>query len=166
MGASPRTRAIIVWVIAGLLIGFAPLFHAICIAPIAASASGEGMVHTMADGTVMSTSPSLVADERSTDAAGAPHAAAATIDPGGLSDVSATAVGPARGVLPPIGDIGMILIVVGLAILMMIVFIRRRELARSFGHPPPIVSLVRARPVVDEWPRWAVDLDVLGISRT
>jgi hypothetical protein len=165
MGASARTRVIIVWVIAGLLIGFAPLFHAICIAPITASASGEGLVHTMADGTVM-WSPSLVADERSTDAAGAPHAGPATIDPDGLSDLSATAAGPARGVLLSIGDIGVILIVVGLAVLTMVAFIRRREFARSFGHPPPIVVLVRARPIVAAWPRPAVDLDMLGISRT
>lgn len=154
MGAPTRTRAIIVWVIAGLLIGFAPVFHAICIAPIAASASSEGMMHTMADGTVMS-NPSLRTDERSMDAAGSTP-----------SDVLAATVGPARGVLPSVGDIGMILIVVGLAVLTMIAFIRRRDLARSFGHPPPIVALGRARPVVADWLRSAVDLDVLGISRT
>jgi hypothetical protein len=164
MRVPARTRAVTVWVIAALLIGFAPLFHAICIAPIAASASGEVGVHTMADGTVMS-SASLTTDERSSDAAGSPHAAAATIDPVGFSDVSATVVGPTIGA-HSIGDIGMILIVVGLAVLTMIVFARWRKLARSFGHPPPIVSLVRARPGVAAWRGAAVDLDALGISRT
>jgi hypothetical protein len=165
MGVPARTRAVTVWVIAALLIGFAPLFHAICIAPIAAIASGEGMVHTMADGTVMS-SASFVTDEQSTDAAGAPHAAEATIDPDGLSDLSATLVGPTSAVLPSIGDVGMILVVVGLAVLTMIVLARWRELARSFRHPPLIAALARARPIVAAWPRAAVDLDALGISRT
>lgn len=165
MGVPARTRAVTAWVIAALLIGFAPLFHAICIAPIAASASGEVMVHTMADGTVMPNA-SLVTDERSTDAAGTPHAAAATVDPDGSSDLSATAVGPTSGFLPSIGDIGMILVVVGLAVLTMVVFARWRELARWFGHPPPVVALARARPIVAAWPRAAVDLDALGISRT
>lgn len=164
MGVPARTRAVTVWVIAALLIGFAPLFHAICIAPIGASAAGEVRVHTMADGTVMS-SASLATDERSSDAAGTPDAAAATIDPDGFADLSATVVGPPIGV-PSIGDIGMILVVVGLAVLTLIVFARWRELARSFGHPPPIVALARDRPVVAVWPRAAVDLDALGISRT
>lgn len=164
MGASARTRAIIVWVIAGLLIGFAPVFHAICIASIAASASGEGMVHTMADGTVMS-SASFLTDEWSTDPADSRHADAATVDPDWLSDVSAIAIGLATGVHPSIGDLGMILIVVGLGVPTMFAFIRWRVLARSFGHPPPIVALVGARPVVAGWPLLAVDLDVLGIAR-
>lgn len=165
MGVPARTRAVTAWVIAALLIGFAPLFHAICIAPIAASASGEVMMHTMADGTVMP-SASLATDEGSADAPGAAHAPAAIIGPDGSSDLSATVVGPTGGALPPIGDIGVILIVVGLAILTMIVFARWRELARSFSHPPPVVALARARPVVAAWPRQDVDLDALGISRT
>lgn len=165
MGVPARTRAVTVWVIAALLIGFAPLFHAICIAPIAASASSEGMMHTMADGTVMS-SASLMIDEQSTDAARAPHAAAATITPDGFPDLSSTVITPTSGVLPSVGDLGMILVVVGLAVLTMIVFVRWRELARSFRHPPPVAALARARPVAAAWPRSAVDLDALGISRT
>lgn len=165
MGGPARIRAIIGWVIAALLIGFAPLFHAICIAPIAASASGGDMVHTMADGTLMA-SASFVTNERPAGAAGTPHPAAATIDHDGSSNLSATAVGPTSELLPSIGDIGMILVVVGLAVLTMIVFARWCELARSFGHPPPVVVLARARPIVAAWPRVAVDLDALGISRT
>lgn len=165
MGVPVRTRAVTVWVIAGLLIGFAPLFHAVCIAPIAASASGSGKVHVMADGTLMG-SASLVTDERLADAAGAPHAAAAAIDPDGFSEPTQAVAGSTSVLLPSVGEIGVILIVVGLAVLTLIVFARWRELARSFGLPPPFASLARARPAVAAWPRSAVDLDALGIART
>lgn len=152
------------WVIAALLIGFAPLFHAICIAPIASSAPGEMSTHTMADGTLMS-SASFVTDERSSDAAAAHHAGAATIDSHGLSELKAPVVGPMSEVSLSIGDLGMILVVVGLAVLTVILLVRRSDIARSFGHAPPIVTLARARPVVAvSWPD--VDLDALGISRT
>jgi hypothetical protein len=164
MGVPARTRTIIVWVIAALLIGFAPLFHAICIAPIAASASGEVMVHTMADGTVMG-SGSVMIDHVPADATGSPQALPATGYRDGLSEPSTAAV-PSSALLPSVGEIGMILIVAGLAVLTVIVFARWRELARSFGRPPPTVSLTQSRHVVPEWPRMRVDLDALGISRT
>jgi hypothetical protein len=165
MGVPARTRAVTVWVVAALLIGFAPLFHAICIAPIAASASGEVMVHTMADGTVMG-SDSSVTVEWPVDAASTPHTAAATIDPYWFSERSAALVGPTSGVPLSTPEVGMILIIVGLAVLTMILFARWRELARSLGHPPPLASLARARPVVSAWPGAAINLDALGISRT
>jgi hypothetical protein len=165
MGGRKSASVITAWVITVLLIGFAPLFHAICIAPLVENAPGSAMVHIMADGTVMG-SGSVITDPVSADATGSPQALAAAGYRDRLSEPLSTAAVPSSALLPSVGEIGMILIVAGLAVLTVIVFARWRELARSFGRPPPRVSLTQSRHVVPAWPRIPVDLDALGISRT
>jgi hypothetical protein len=165
MGERKRASAIIGWVIAALLIGFAPLFHAVCIAPLVPNSPDSGMVHVMADGTVMA-SGSAMTDHVSADAAGSPPGLTVTGSRDGLSEPTATAAVPSSDLLPSVGGIGVILIAAGLAALMMIVFARRREPAPSFDRPPPMVSRAHSRPAVPAWPRMRVDLDALGISRT
>jgi hypothetical protein len=164
MGRPKMSSVITAWVITTLLIGFAPLFHAICIAPLVEDAPGSGTVHVMADGTVMG-SGSVMIDHVPADATGSPQALPATGYRDGLSEPSTAAV-PSSALLPSVGEIGMILIVAGLAVLTVIVFARWRGLARSLGRPPPRVSLTQSRHVVPAWPRMRVDLDALGISRT
>lgn len=144
MGVPSRIPTIVAWIVVAIVVAWAPLFHAICIAP----AESAVTTHVMADGTVMTTAAPA-------SDAGSGHAMAA--------EASAA---PATPLLDATGVVGMIVVFAGLAVLTMAVFARYCQVMPSRGDPPrrrtPRLTWFDAV----SW-RWAdVDLHGLGISRT
>lgn len=146
----------IVMVLVGMLVGLAPLLHAICITP-GADAVGSSVSHVMADGTVMAMVVEKTAAETVTAevmplmaAVGSALAAAADVaQTTGLSEM-----------------VGAIILVAGLTILtvLSVRFCRSREALMVSGPGLAVRSILRvpaqARPPTD------VSLHALGISRT
>ncbi|WP_448811853.1 hypothetical protein [Agromyces bauzanensis] len=160
MGLPSRIPTAVAWIVVALMVAWAPLFHAICIAPAESSAA----THVMADGTVMTTA-ALSGDSAPADhsAGGEPTGIAALAGP--VQDALTTA-GPSTPLIDATGVVGLIVVVTGLAALAMAVFVRRCRMLPSRGDPP------RRRPARPTWgaaPAWLwtdVDLHRLGISRT
>lgn len=169
MGVPSRTPTAVAWVVAVLMLAWAPLFHAICVAPAESAAA----THLMADGTVMT----IAAASDSGAAGDAGHADhtrstahaghAATADPAATSSSDAPAVaGPSSELLDATGAVGMIALFAGFAVLSLVMFIRSCRMPPVRGDPPRrwpnavIGRDIRARHPLD------VDLHRLGISRT
>lgn len=130
-------------VVVGMLVGLAPLLHAICVVPSAQT--GESSVsHVMADGTIMGIA--TLAPEK-TDGV---HAAV-------QSAVQADGLG---------AMIGGIVLVAGLTILSVLsVRFCRSRAALGESRPPPRLRRILLVPALAR-PPTDIDLLTLGISRT
>jgi hypothetical protein len=142
MSRATRLPAIFALLVVALLVGLAPLFHAICVAPPAPGSLNAVVTHVMADGTVMA----IASTEPSTSAA-----------------VADTSGAP----LEWMGGLGTILIAAGVAALL-ILGLRycRHLLLRLSGIPPRLAVRRSTAPFTRARARSPVDLDALGISRT
>ena len=169
MGVVPsRIPTAVAWVVVALLVAWAPLFHAICIAPAESAAAS----HIMADGTVMTIAAPVDSAHSGHDgAAGGAPAGAAAGGPAGAAD-SASFSSDALALAGPATDlldatvVGMIVVFAGFAVLSLAMFVRRCRMLPVRGDPPrrwPSAVIgrdSRARHPFD------VDLQRLGISRT
>lgn len=159
MKSRNRGAVTIVMILVGMLVGLAPLLHAICIAP-PAGAVGSSISHVMADGIVMAVTAQTTAAE--TPAAGA----AETLP---MIAALGTAVAEVVDLAPTTGlgvMLGAIVLVAGLAMLTIlgVRFCRSRAvLVASIAWVVPRSILPEpalARPPTD------ISLLALGISRT
>jgi hypothetical protein len=160
MGVVPsRIPTAVAWVVAALLVAWAPLFHAICVAPAESAAAS----HIMADGTVMTIAAPVDSAHSGHD--GAPATAGAA-DSASFSSAALALAGPATELLDASGVVGMIVVFAGFAVLSLAMFVRRCAMLPVRGDPPrrwPSAVIgrdIRARHPFD------VDLQRLGISRT
>lgn len=149
------------WVVAALLVAWAPLFHAICIAPAESAAAS----HIMADGTVMTIAAPVDSTHSGHDGAPA-GAAAGAADAAQVSSEALALAGPATELLDASGVVGVIVVFAGFAVLSLAIFVRRCRMLPVLSDPPrrwpstPFGRDIRARHPFD------VDLQRLGISRT
>lgn len=161
------------WVVVALMVAWAPLFHAICIAPAESAAA----THVMADGTVMSTA-ALPSDSGHAGHGGSGDPAdvtafgstvgvtvAGVAVAGALSEVLAVA-GPSIQLLDSTGVVGVIAVFAGLAVLTIAMFARRCRMLPARGDPPRRRSTPLSRRDLRAWRPTDVDLHRLGISRT
>lgn len=144
----------IAWVVVAIVVAWAPLFHAICIAPAESEAAAA---HVMADGTVMiMAAPAKVPG----------HAEHAMVDDAGSPSADPVSAAPSTPLLDATGVVGVIVVFAGLAVLTMALFARYCRVIPSRADPP------RRRTPRPTWFdtvswRWTdVDLHSLGISRT
>ncbi|WP_448006763.1 hypothetical protein [Agromyces bauzanensis] len=180
MGLPSRIPAVVAWIVVALVVAWAPLLHAICIAPAESAAA----THVMADGTVMSTAaPSGETGHAGHSAGGEPvgvESGAAVGAVGAVGAVAAVGVatlaaalpetlaiaGPSVTLLDATGVVGAIVVFAGMAVLTIAMFVRRCRVLPTRGDPPRRRTTgstrrdIRARHSTD------VDLLRLGISRT
>jgi len=163
MGVRSRIPATIAWVVVAFVIAWAPLFHAICIAPAQSVAAVLSSTHVMADGTVMggaalSNGPAHSGHGSSSEPQDAPSVE-------GLPSAALATVGPSSEFLDPADLIGAVVIVAGLAMLTLVFGCARRLLPSRSDPPRRLTVRPTWRDILSA--RWAdVDLDALGISRT
>lgn len=136
------------------LVGFAPVFHALCIAPMS-HAHGSSMSHTMADGTTF-TAPSI-------DRMGESHSVELATQAASSAEIVTSAqkgfLGDSKGQGGNLITIGPLIAYLLLGILLLVM--RRRLItvarqARQTIRPPAFALRVPA----------SVNLVALGISRT
>lgn len=152
MGRPSRIPTVVAWIVVALVVAWAPVFHAICVAPAEAAAA----THVMADGTVMTTGAAA------SDAGDAGHAGHAEDSAG---DVTATA-GPATTLLDAAEAVGVIVVFVGMAVLSLAMFVRRCRRLPARGDPPRRRWASPSWRDIRAWRPIDVDLQRLGISRT
>jgi len=163
MGVVPsRIPTAVAWVVAAFLVAWAPLFHAICVAPAESAVAS----HIMADGTVMT----VAAPADSGHSAHSGHDGAAPsagdADSASFSSDALALAGPATELLDASGVVGVIVVFAGFAVLSLAMFVRRCRMLPALSDPPrrwPSTTFwrdIRARHPFD------VDLQRLGISRT
>jgi hypothetical protein len=136
------------------LVGFAPVFHALCIAPMS-DAHGSSMSHTMADGTTF-TAPSIDRMDESHSVELATQAASSAEI---VTSAQKVFLGDSKGQGGNLITIGPLIAYLLLGILLLVM--RRRLItvarqARQIIRPPAFALRVPA----------SVNLVALGISRT
>jgi len=153
MSRATRITTIFALLVVALLVGLAPVFHAICVAPPASGSLNAVVTHVMADGTVMA----IASTEPSTSSAVAALA----------QDPSAAVADSSSAPLEWMGGLGTILIAAGVAaVLILGLRYCRHLLLRLSTRPPRLAVRASTAPFTRARARSPVDLDALGISRT